>query len=39
MVGACDHNAMLDTFYENGGNFIDTSVAQYLSLNGPLLTI
>ncbi|KAH6704022.1 norsolorinic acid reductase [Leptodontidium sp. 2 PMI_412] len=25
MVGACDHNAMLDTFYENGGNFIDTA--------------
>ncbi|KAL2060321.1 hypothetical protein VTL71DRAFT_9716 [Oculimacula yallundae] len=25
LTGPCDHNAMLDTFYENGGNFIDTA--------------
>ncbi|PVH79115.1 norsolorinic acid reductase [Cadophora sp. DSE1049] len=26
IVGKCDSNAMLDTFYQNGGNFIDTAI-------------
>jgi aryl-alcohol dehydrogenase-like predicted oxidoreductase len=26
VVGPCDHKAMLDLFYDHGGNFIDTCV-------------